>query len=77
MDMQALLLQTVAMHPNRHEPLREQLTLRLTTAEREHLEALAASQDRSLGWLVRDGLKRLLAEPREVVITRGDETAAA
>jgi predicted transcriptional regulator len=51
------------MHPIRteREPLRAQLVVRLSDAERAQLEQLAVERDRSLSYLVRDGVKLLLA----------------
>ena len=47
------------------EPLRAQLVIRLTDAERAQLESLAHERDRSLSYLVRDGVKLLLARESE------------
>lgn len=45
--------------------LADQLTIRLTPAERAELEAVAREQDRSIGFVVREGVRLLLAQKRE------------
>ena len=43
------------------ERLADQLTIRIATTERAHLERIAHEQRRSVGDVVRDGVKIILA----------------
>jgi hypothetical protein len=58
------------MHPTRpaRPPLRAQLIVRLTDDERAQLEQLAVERDRTLSYLIRDGVKLLLALQSESTV---------
>jgi predicted transcriptional regulator len=52
------------------ERLSDQVCVRLTATERTELEQLAREECRSLGYVAREGIRRLVEERRKTVAAR-------